>query len=349
MTTNSGFATNTHSTMSSNDYLPSSSIAASMPLLQQDDNIGRYHHQQQLSLDNFLAMLDEAEADSLFLDNHGFPNLPPPEEGVVKPQHHHHSHNKTLSSMSFVQDLSSDDFLKLIDAQAMGQAQVGFNNINMPMIQPSHQLVATALAGQQQQQIAQPMPNMMICHQVQQPQAMMPQLQAEVILQVQAPSLQEQASLPGVFSQVSSADHQQPMMLQMALNNVMSVGHANSAAKPRRTCSVPGCPNRKVQGGLCIGHGAKRKTCGHPGCDKHVKKAGLCSTHGPARKRCEVEGCIKVSVQGGRCIAHGAKKKACSIPECHKQGILGGMCKRHHDSFHGIVKVRAPRKKAKLA
>lgn len=105
---------------------------------------------------------------------------------------------------------------------------------------------------------------------------------------------------------------------------------------PRRTCSAPGCPNRVVQGGRCISHGARRKKCSHPGCAKNVKKAGLCSAHGPERKRCEFEGgCLKVAVRGGRCIAHGAKKKRCSIEACAKQGIVRGMCKKHHDEFNG--------------
>ena len=104
-----------------------------------------------------------------------------------------------------------------------------------------------------------------------------------------------------------------------------------TSKRVRRKCTVEGCTNRVVQGGLCISHGAKRKTCKHPGCTKNVKKAGLCSTHGPARKRCEHPGCPKVAVQGGRCISHGAKKKLCSVPECTKQAILSGMCKKHHD------------------
>ena len=104
-----------------------------------------------------------------------------------------------------------------------------------------------------------------------------------------------------------------------------------TSKRVRRKCTIDGCPNRVVQGGLCIAHGAKRKTCKHPGCNKNVKKAGLCSTHGPARKRCEADGCSKVAVQGGRCIAHGAKKKLCSIDGCAKQAILSGMCKKHHD------------------
>jgi hypothetical protein len=103
----------------------------------------------------------------------------------------------------------------------------------------------------------------------------------------------------------------------------------------RRKCTVSGCANRVVQGGLCISHGAKRKTCNHPGCNKNVKKAGLCSTHGPARKRCDAPGCVKVAVQGGRCIAHGAKKKLCSFDNCPKQAILAGMCKKHHDQSRG--------------
>ena len=109
----------------------------------------------------------------------------------------------------------------------------------------------------------------------------------------------------------------------------------------RRKCTVGGCINRVVQGGLCIAHGAKRKLCGHPGCTKNVKKAGLCSTHGPARKRCDLPGCSKVAVQGGRCIAHGAKKKLCEVSGCDKQAILTGMCKKHHDEHKSNSKTRS--------
>ena len=86
-----------------------------------------------------------------------------------------------------------------------------------------------------------------------------------------------------------------------------------TSKRRRRGCTIEGCRNRFVQGGLCIDHGAKRKQCKYPGCTKHVKQAGLCSTHGPARKRCEFKDCGKVAVQGGRCFAHGAKKKLCSV------------------------------------
>ena len=116
-----------------------------------------------------------------------------------------------------------------------------------------------------------------------------------------------------------------------------SLASGGTSKRVRRKCSVDDCPNRVVQGGLCIAHGAKRKTCKHPGCKKNVKKAGLCSSHGPARKRCEVEGCGKVSVQGGRCIAHGAKKKLCHVEGCKKQAILSGYCKKHHDQISSLV------------
>lgn len=115
-----------------------------------------------------------------------------------------------------------------------------------------------------------------------------------------------------------------------------------TSKRVRRKCTVEGCPNRVVQGGLCISHGAKRKQCKHPGCTKNVKKAGLCSTHGPARKRCEAGGCSKVAVQGGRCIAHGAKKKLCDVDNCAKQAILGGMCKKHHDENQGQESQLSP-------
>jgi hypothetical protein len=113
----------------------------------------------------------------------------------------------------------------------------------------------------------------------------------------------------------------------------------------RRKCAIELCPNRVVQGGLCIAHGAKRKICNFPGCTKNVKKQGKCSAHGPERKRCEAEGCTKVAVQGGRCISHGAKKKGCGVEGCIKQSIMGGMCKKHYDEHNGVVKVRSVRKK----
>ena len=132
-------------------------------------------------------------------------------------------------------------------------------------------------------------------------------------------------TISGATEQPAAAPKQQPA----AVPTKLAAG--GTSKRVRRKCNVEGCPNRVVQGGLCISHGAKRKTCKHPGCHKNVKKAGLCSTHGPARKRCEAPNCSKVAVQGGRCIAHGAKKRMCSVPDCTKQAILSGMCKKHHD------------------
>ena len=113
---------------------------------------------------------------------------------------------------------------------------------------------------------------------------------------------------------------------------------AKSATSPkakrvRRKCSHPSCPNRVVQGGVCVTHGAKRKMCHHPGCDKAVKLAGYCSTHGPARKKCDAPGCTRVAVQGGKCLSHGAKRRVCKFPNerCDKNAIVGGMCKKHYD------------------
>jgi len=142
------------------------------------------------------------------------------------------------------------------------------------------------------------------------------------------------------------AAHQQqqlPQPQQQPSGRALASG--GTSRRIRRKCTVADCPNRVVQGGLCIAHGAKRKQCKHPGCTKNVKKAGLCSTHGPARKRCDYENCTKVAVQGGRCIAHGAKKKLCSVENCTKQAILAGMCKKHHDLEHGIVAARGSRAK----
>jgi hypothetical protein len=150
-----------------------------------------------------------------------------------------------------------------------------------------------------------------------------PPLQSQ---QNQQPQVSFSSGIPQTVSETEVSED------NYADNKLASGG---TSKRVRRKCTIAGCANRVVQGGLCISHGAKRKTCNHPGCNKNVKKAGLCSTHGPARRRCAADGCGKVAVQGGRCIAHGAKKKLCSIDNCKKQAILSGMCKKHHDKLGG--------------
>lgn len=144
-------------------------------------------------------------------------------------------------------------------------------------------------------------------------------------------NLQESTGTPAAGYSAKNLQEKVDPAKQSSSTTQSKLMAGGTSKRVRRKCTVVGCDNRVVQGGLCIAHGAKRKLCKHPGCKKHVKKAGLCSTHGPARKRCEVENCTKVAVQGGRCIAHGAKKKLCSVDQCTKQAILGGMCKKHHD------------------
>lgn len=142
---------------------------------------------------------------------------------------------------------------------------------------------------------------------------------------------------PGVtFSQPASAETKRNKSAHGNVGGGTSkLAEGGTSKRVRRKCTIGGCANRVVQGGLCISHGAKRKQCKHPGCNKNVKKAGLCSTHGPARKRCDEDRCSKVAVQGGKCIAHGAKKKLCAVEACTKQAILSGMCKKHHDQQRG--------------
>jgi hypothetical protein len=140
-----------------------------------------------------------------------------------------------------------------------------------------------------------------------------------------APSTESHNGLPPLL--------EQPMHEFEDSDGTHQLAAGGTSKRVRRKCTLAGCPNRVVQGGLCIAHGARRKVCNHPGCTKNVKKAGMCSTHGPARRRCDGEGCNKVAVQGGRCIAHGAKKKMCSVDNCKKQAILSGMCKKHHDKW----------------
>eukprot|EP00956_Cyclotella_meneghiniana_P034982 scaffold109990_cov26-Cyclotella_meneghiniana.AAC.1 len=60
-----------------------------------------------------------------------------------------------------------------------------------------------------------------------------------------------------------------------------SMKNPKTKEKPvKRSCSVVGCNNGIVQGGVCIAHGAKRRKCRFPGCTKSSKSAGMCSKHG---------------------------------------------------------------------
>ncbi|KAL7482338.1 hypothetical protein ACHAW6_008018 [Cyclotella cf. meneghiniana] len=111
--------------------------------------------------------------------------------------------------------------------------------------------------------------------------------------------------------------------------NVNSIHLFNRIKPTKRLCSIVGCKNGIVQGGLCVSHGAKRRKCQFPGCEKNSKSAGLCSKHGPPRKKCEHEGCSNVAVQGGKCKTHGASSKKCATPGCGKIAALNGMCRRH--------------------
>jgi hypothetical protein len=59
----------------------------------------------------------------------------------------------------------------------------------------------------------------------------------------------------------------------------------NGATKTGKRCSFEGCTNNRVQGGVCITHGAIRKRCSYEGCTNGCVKDGVCVTHGAARKR----------------------------------------------------------------
>jgi hypothetical protein len=306
----------------------------------ENKNDARYvasaHHRQQSSLGSFLA---NAGFEDLF-DDGGYDSAPDEQQSK--------RHNKTLSSASFLRSLSSDNFLRdhlpLVDEEqsnvdsapytsprsyAPQQVNSSSNSTGGTYHQPFHGFY---YAPPQTASMWQQHPNSYPQHSPIQSQLSTQQRPSfgggVVQTQFQPPSPPPQQCIPA--STPSSGE-----------------GSDCNQKRQRRKCSIPDCPNRVVQGGLCIGHGAKRKMCSYPGCEKNVKAKGLCSTHGPARKRCNAEGCGKVAVQGGRCIAHGAKKKVCAFPECFKQAIMGGMCKKHHDETHGLVRTRGPRKSGK--
>ena len=107
---------------------------------------------------------------------------------------------------------------------------------------------------------------------------------------------------------------------------------AHGANYVHKRCTVDGCMKQRVQGGVCISHGAqykKKKRCIIDGCEKQARQGGVCVTHGAETKRCTVDGCMKHQQQGGVCISHGAETKRCKVEGCGKQRIQGGVCVAH--------------------
>ena len=300
-------------------------------------NVSAAHHRNTSSLGDFL---EDSGFEDLF-DDGGYDSAPDEVQQSKR-------HNKSLSSASFLRSLSSDNFLKdHLEVVEEEQHKVG----NSPYASPLMNSTPNSTGGAYHQPYPSYPGSMPGYYPYGPPQSTSQWQQPNNYLQHSPikplPSSQQRPLFGGdtVQTQFPSPPSQERCFAMSTPSSDSADGSGQDSGKrQRRKCSMPDCPNRVVQGGFCISHGAKRKTCAHPGCEKNVKAKGFCSTHGPARKRCNAEGCAKVAVQGGRCIAHGAKKKVCAYSDCAKQAILGGMCKKHHDETHGVVKVRGSRK-----
>jgi len=77
-----------------------------------------------------------------------------------------------------------------------------------------------------------------------------------------------------------------------------------------KLCSIEGCTNQAIKGGVCKRHGAKAKRCNIEGCTNHAIKGGVCIRHGAKLKRCSSEGCTNQAVKGGVCRRHGANRNS---------------------------------------
>jgi hypothetical protein len=76
------------------------------------------------------------------------------------------------------------------------------------------------------------------------------------------------------------------------------------SARTRR-CSIEGCANRAVEGGICITHGAKVKRCSNKGCANGAVRGGFCVTHDTRTKLCSHKGCAEQARKGGLYLRHG--------------------------------------------
>eukprot|EP00577_Skeletonema_sp_RCC1716_P000659 CAMPEP_0113411716 /NCGR_PEP_ID=MMETSP0013_2-20120614/22426_1 /TAXON_ID=2843 ORGANISM="Skeletonema costatum, Strain 1716" /NCGR_SAMPLE_ID=MMETSP0013_2 /ASSEMBLY_ACC=CAM_ASM_000158 /LENGTH=547 /DNA_ID=CAMNT_0000298113 /DNA_START=88 /DNA_END=1728 /DNA_ORIENTATION=+ /assembly_acc=CAM_ASM_000158 len=115
--------------------------------------------------------------------------------------------------------------------------------------------------------------------------------------------------------------------VDLAANN----GSGRPTKRVRKQCNVDGCGNWRVEGGVCIRHGAKveYKLCSGEECTNQAKSDGVCIRHGAKKKLCSVDDCTKQAQKGGLCIRHGAKLKRCSGEECTNQAQKGGVCVAH--------------------
>eukprot|EP00985_Skeletonema_marinoi_P019557 scaffold11253_cov66-Skeletonema_marinoi.AAC.1 len=116
----------------------------------------------------------------------------------------------------------------------------------------------------------------------------------------------------------------------------VSVAANNESSPPKKRyryeCSVDGCGNWRIEGGVCVRHGAKKKkACSVDDCTNQAISGGVCLRHGAKLKRCSVDDCTNIVVKGGVCWTHGAKVEAkrCSVDGCTNQRQRRGVCKRH--------------------
>ena len=101
-----------------------------------------------------------------------------------------------------------------------------------------------------------------------------------------------------------------------------------ASGKRRKQCSIEGCTNWALRGGVCGRHGGA-KLCSSEGCTNQAVKGGVCIRHGAKYKRCSNEGCTNQAQKGGVCYRHGAKRRPCNSDGCPKYARQGGLCIRH--------------------
>lgn len=96
-----------------------------------------------------------------------------------------------------------------------------------------------------------------------------------------------------------------------------------------KLCSLEGCTNQSVRGGVCRRHGAKKKLCSKAGCTNQSQTGGVCIKHGAELKLCSSVGCKKGVKSGGVCATHVAKRYKCVSVGCTNHSIRGGLCVKH--------------------
>ena len=333
------------------------------PLPFVNDNNDDKHHRKQSSLGSFLAHAALFD-DDLFDEDEGYASAP--EEGDSKKML---SHNKTLSSASFMRSLSSDDFLRqLNEEEAKESASAAAASARMPQQQ------------QQQQQQAPPPPPPPPNHpsHLPTPPNGYPMHSTSPVVSyphapppphLAAPGYHHPPTPPGSLPMYPTGSYPTPPGSERGYHSQSSTGSGSYPSTPTGyyqygtppqsmmmwPAQQPPPPYASGSPNLPMHYSPDPQQMQyHHQSPNQQQPVGYIMKQAPplqqqpmfcspapsttasagdkgtgSRRKCSVPECQNRVVQGGVCITHGAKRKTCNHPGCTKNVKVAGKCSTH--------------------